>query len=138
MFGANELIEVGITEIVTSECLDLHYQNMFILLIGINQKKVRTIIFQSNLRIEYLVYVDNLSANSADEDNVENEPVRLSRSNGKDAHQHSMIRSASLYSQFRQPSNGSRSMNNVSFMSDTSRNGAESNAAYITEPFKKG
>ncbi len=77
--------------------------------------------------IVYILYVDNLSANSADEEVVENEPVRLSRSNGKDNHQHPTIRSMSLYSQSRQPSNGIRLMNNGSFMSDASRNGTEVN-----------
>ena len=87
--------------------------------------------------IVYILYVDNLSANSADEEVLENEPVRLSRTNGKDDHQHPMIRSASLYSQSRQPPNGIRLMNNVSFMSDVSRNGAESNVNTSPDPLKK-
>jgi hypothetical protein len=81
------------------------------------------------MMIVYILHVDNLSANSADEEAVvvENEPVRLSRSHGKDDHQHPTIRSTSLYSQSRQPPNSIRSMNNVSFMSDVSKNGIESN-----------
>ncbi len=63
---------------------------------------------------------------SADEEVVENEPVRLSRSNRKDDQQTRTTRSTSLYSQSRQHSNDIRSTNNVSFMSDKSKNGIES------------
>jgi len=68
----------------------------------------------------------NKSVNSADEEVVENKPVRLSRSNRKDDQQTRTTRSTSLYSQSRQHSNDIRSINNVSFMPDKSKNGIES------------
>ncbi len=68
----------------------------------------------------------NKSVNFADEEVVENEPVRLSRSNRKDDQQTRTTRSTSLHSQSRQHANDIRSINNVSFMSDKSKNGIES------------
>ncbi|CAF1381588.1 unnamed protein product [Adineta ricciae] len=83
---------------------------------------------------------DNISVSSegGEEDELENEPVRLSRSNMKSNSNHhrdssnerdpshsTTTRNLNLYSQSRQPSNGVRSTNNVSFMSDTSKFGSK-------------
>ncbi len=91
--------------------------------------------------------LDNLSVSSGEggegeeEDELENEPVRLSRTNKKsDPHSgtssnihllndpastQTMTRNANLPSQSRQSSAGIRSMNNVSFMSDASKPGGK-------------
>jgi len=82
-----------------------------------------------------------LSVSSADgregeENELENEPVRLGRSNQKieslnDREQQNSLttntktRNPNLYSQTRQPSNGIRSINNVSFISDVSKTGSK-------------
>ncbi len=82
-----------------------------------------------------------MSVSSADgrereEDELENEPVRLGRSNQKieslnDREQQNSLptniktRNPNLYSQSRQPSNGIRSINNVSFISDVSKTGGK-------------
>lgn len=97
------------------------------------------------------MYLDNLSVSSADviegdEDEVENEPVRLSRSNKKPDHHNELSnihlindhekqqnsssnrmnnRDSNLYSQSRQQSAGTRSVNNVSFLSDVSKTGGK-------------
>jgi hypothetical protein len=78
--------------------------------------------------IGYYLYTDNLSINSASEEEVEFKPVRLSRSNIKSDQQHPKIRSTSLYSQ---------SMNNVSFMSDISKNGRKSSKNRSSGQLKK-
>ncbi|CAF2506563.1 unnamed protein product [Rotaria sp. Silwood2] len=98
---------------------------------------------------------DNLSVSSADvgegeEDELENEPVRLSRSNKKIDHHNelsnihllndheqqqrnsSSTRNPSLYSQSRQQSTGARSVNNVSFMSDVSKTGGKTTGTEST------
>ncbi|CAF1175293.1 unnamed protein product [Rotaria sp. Silwood1] len=98
---------------------------------------------------------DNLSVSSADvgeeeQDELENEPVRLSRLNKKIDHHNelsnihlfndheqqqrnsSSTRNPSLYSQSRQQSAGTRSVNNVSFMSDVSKTGAKTNGTEST------
>ncbi|UJR35954.1 hypothetical protein I4U23_028695 [Adineta vaga] len=85
---------------------------------------------------------DNISVSSqeGEEDELENEPVRLNRSNSKSnsqrQHHHhressterdpfhsttTTTRNLNQYSQSRQQSNGTRPVNNVSFMSDTSK-----------------
>ena len=94
------------------------------------------------------IYLDNASVSSADvgegeEDELENEPVRLNRPNKKPDHhnesanvhlihnheqQHgssnrTMPRNSNHYPQSRPQSSGIRSVNNVSFMSDTSKTG---------------
>ena len=71
---------------------------------------------------------------------MENEPVRLSRTNKKVDHPNgssnvhllndpssaqSTARHGNAYSQSRQPSAGTRSINNVSFMSDASKTGGK-------------
>ncbi|CAF3556753.1 unnamed protein product [Rotaria socialis] len=88
---------------------------------------------------------DNLSVSSADigeDDELENEPVRLSRPNKKNDHHNNEqlndhehqqnclsartnARNPNLYSQVRQQSAGTRSVNNVSFMSDVSKPGGK-------------
>lgn len=104
--------------------------------------------------IDISVLLDNLSVSSADgvgaqedEDELENEPVRLSRTNKKvdqangsnnvhllndPSSAQSTARHSNPYPQSRQPSAGIRSMNNVSFMSDLSKTGGKSNGAEST------
>ncbi|CAF1017836.1 unnamed protein product [Rotaria sordida] len=85
---------------------------------------------------------DNLSVHSDDEEIIENEPVRVSRSNRKDNQVYPIIRSSSLYSQSRQQLNGIRSTNSVSFMSnrlkkDGQSNNTESNTNTSSDKLKK-
>ncbi|CAF3528209.1 unnamed protein product [Rotaria sordida] len=102
---------------------------------------------------------DNLSVSSADvgegeEDELENEPVRLNRSNKRIDHHNesanihllndreqqqqqqqrnsSSTRNPYLYSQSRQQSAGVRSVNNVSFMSDISKTGGKTTGTEST------
>lgn len=94
------------------------------------------------------IFLDNLSVSSADggggeeeEDELENEPVRLGRTTKKSephngssnihllnepsSSSQTVTRNSNVYSQSRQSSAGIRSINNVSFMSDTSKTGGK-------------
>ncbi|CAF2947726.1 unnamed protein product [Rotaria sp. Silwood2] len=85
---------------------------------------------------------DNPSVHSDDEEVIENEPVRVSRSNRKANQEYPIIRSSSLYSQSRQQLNGIRSTNSVSFVSDGLKpdgqsNNTESNMNTSSDKLKK-
>ncbi len=82
---------------------------------------------------------ENLSVSSPDDgegedDELENEPVRLGRSNRKTELSNNHVlndreqqqnRNPNLHSQSRQQSSGIRSINNVSFISDVSKTGGK-------------